>query len=320
MTEQLSLFDDKVVIINKGKDKLLKLNFKEAKEEFLRYRSIYPDSASVNYEIKIADFFINKPVSIREDMSLIQRVEVFYSLWEEFETYIEEIGYNNKSLIETLRKSYFKELTEKIEKKDLDGSLFFKEGIPVGLVCLLGGDYTTAIKLLQEALLKHPNNARAYGYLGDSYFLLGDLDLARICYREAFSIDPYEIDLKRLQDQEIHELIERVGEKNDFPLDWVPVYACLEDMFSKKEFISADDIKVVLDEYEALDRDYSKGANERVKAALFYRAMVLSENHRILRFIKRITIAGVREKMKGLDSHLFERYMAKKRDENSNGL
>lgn len=320
MTEQLSLFDDKLVIINKGKDKLLKLNFKEAKEEFLRFRSVYPDSASLNYEIKIADFFINKLVSIREDMSLIQKIEEFYSLWEEFETYIEEIGYNNKSLIETFRKAYFKELTEKIENQELDGSLFFKEGIPVGFVCLLGGNYTTAIKLLQEALLKRPNNAKGYGYLGDSYFLLGDLDLARICYREAFSIDPYQIDLKRLQDQEIHELIKRIGKKNDFSLDWLPVYACLEGMFSKKEFISADDIKVVLDEYETLDRDYAQGANERVKAALFYRAMVLSENHRILRFIKRITIAEVREKMKRLDSYLFERYMAKKRDENRNGL
>lgn len=320
MSEQLSLFDDKLVIINKGKGKLLKLNFKEAKEEFLRYRSLYPDSASVNYQIKIADFFINKLVSIREDMSLIEKIEEFYSLWEEFETYIEEIGYNNTSLIQTLQKSYFEELTEKIEKKDLDGSLFFKEGLPVGLVCLLGGNYTTAIKLLQEALLKRPNNARAYGYLGDSYFLLGELDLARICYREAFSIDPYQIDMKRLQDQEIHELIARIGEKSDFPLDWVPVYACMEGMFSKKEFISPDDIKVVLDEYEALDRNDSEGANERVKAALFYRAMVISENHRILRFIKRVTIAGVREKMKGIDRHLFETYMAKKRDENSNGL
>jgi len=310
MPKQLSLFDDRQVMVTRGLERLLVLDFNGALEEFSKYISLYPGSSDLKHEIEIADFFIKNMASINENLPLLKKVEGFYSLWEEFETYIQKTGYKNRAVIMDLRKSYFNGLAKKIENQDLEGCLFFKDETPIGLIYLFGDDLTTATKLLQEALLKNPS-AVTYAYLGDSYFLRGEIDWSRICYREAFTIDPHQIDIDRLRDPDLPSLIERIKKETDFPLDWLPVYAQLEGLFSDKEFKSFDDLKIAIDEYDKLDREYTKDKDEKLKASLFYRAMVLSDNHRMLKFIKQFTIAQVREKMKRLNGHLFEMYMQK---------
>ncbi|MDY7032633.1 MAG: hypothetical protein SVY10_12095 [Thermodesulfobacteriota bacterium] len=309
MAVQLSLFDDRPVMINRGFEKLLALDFNGAREEFTDCISTYPGSSDLRQEMEIADFFIKEMACIRKDIPVHESVEEHYSVWERFEVRVQDMEYENKTIIQKLRKSYFKALIEKMENNIPDGCLFFNSGLPIGLIYLFAGELVRATKLFQETILKDPHNAGTYAYLGDSYYLRGETDLSRVCYREAFSINPHQIDLMRVQDHDIHVLKERLEDQVDEPLDWLPVYARIEGLFREKELRSFDDLKIVMTEYENLAQTYAKMRDERSKAAFFYRAMVLSDNHRMLKFTKRINITEIRDTMKRIDERLFKRYM-----------
>lgn len=51
-------------------------------------------------------------------------------------------------------------------------------------------DFDQAILLFQQSLTADPKNAPAYSYLGQSYQVIGELDLARKYFDLALSIDP----------------------------------------------------------------------------------------------------------------------------------
>jgi len=52
------------------------------------------------------------------------------------------------------------------------------------------GKYRAAVKVLLPMLESHPRSAAAYGYLGGSYFELGEYDQSTECFRKATRISP----------------------------------------------------------------------------------------------------------------------------------
>jgi hypothetical protein len=44
--------------------------------------------------------------------------------------------------------------------------------------------------VLEQGIALHKNDSQLYGYLADAHYLNGHSEWARICYREAFVIDP----------------------------------------------------------------------------------------------------------------------------------
>ncbi|MCZ6558248.1 MAG: tetratricopeptide repeat protein [SAR324 cluster bacterium] len=59
-----------------------------------------------------------------------------------------------------------------------------------GVRAVQGGDFRSAIVLLERAVARDGRNADAYNYLGFSYRKLGKLDTALKHYRKALEIDP----------------------------------------------------------------------------------------------------------------------------------
>ena len=166
MPEQLSLFDDRITMRNRGVQKLLDLDFEGAREAFTKCRNVYPTSADLEHELEIAEFLTRKKASLRDDLPVLEKIQDAYTLWEEFDSYAQQIGYRNEAIIRNLQKSYFTKLTREVGTLGLDGGTLVKDGTPVGLAYLFAGNFTEATRLLQETVLKDPNNARSYAYLG----------------------------------------------------------------------------------------------------------------------------------------------------------
>ena len=64
--EQLSLFEDKYILLNRGCAELAKLNLKEARLLLQRYGDIYRDHEAVESKLKITDFLIRGFESITD--------------------------------------------------------------------------------------------------------------------------------------------------------------------------------------------------------------------------------------------------------------
>ncbi len=65
-----------------------------------------------------------------------------------------------------------------------------------GIDALNASQTDEAMDLLEQAIVAHPKNARAFAYLGQAHEKAGDMDKARKNYEAALSIDPD--DLKAL--------------------------------------------------------------------------------------------------------------------------
>jgi len=182
----------------------------------------------------------------------------------------------------------------------------------MGLFYLLAGRANEAMAILEALIAEKPENARAYGYLGDAYFLQGDVRTARVCYREAFVMAPRDVDVRRLLDGEIRQRLDDLEEDEEpdgDPFEWFPVRGQLEGIFERRLFRDLETMKHWLNRYLDLLKVYKKQENKALIPRLFYYAMVLSDNANMLQYIRKVDLADVRRRMKGWQPAFFVRHM-----------
>jgi hypothetical protein len=136
--------------------------------------------------------------------------------------------------------------------------------------------------------------------------------MARICYREAFSMAPHQVDFQRLKDREIKERIEDPGEREELDgdtFDWFPVRAQLDGIFEPRVLRDLDSLKHWLNRYLNLLKAYRNQEDKAIIPRLFYHAMVLSDNAEMLQHVKKANLVEIRQMMKTWQPALFARYM-----------
>lgn len=310
MPEQLSLFGEENTLLNRGIQRLIEMDFSGCLETLERYGQLFPWGQNVSREIALAVFWRDRLGAATWERIDAAEVERRYGLWLEFE---EAFGFPwaEDAIEQKAQVSYFSRLADGLAA-EARGLARLRGGTPLGLIYLLAGRADGAITSLQALIASAPEDARAYGYLGDAYTLRGDQRTARICYREAFSLDPFAVDLRRLRDRELREMLSPAAEDDDEEppsLEWFTVRAQLDGIFDRRILRNMEEVKQWLQRYLDLEQAYRKGAEGALAAQLFYHSMVLSDNAPMLRFIKQVDLAEIRRQMKSWHPAFFARHM-----------
>jgi tetratricopeptide (TPR) repeat protein len=310
MTEQLSLFGDENTLFSLGIQCLLEMDFGRCLETLERYGKLFPWGQNVRQERAMAEFWLTKLRGATWTEIDPVEVERRYSLWLEFE---EAFGFPwpEESIEGQFQVRYFGKLADRLAAIPMETPRL-PAGTPLGLIPLLAGRADRAIALLQAFIAAEPEDAKAYGYLGDAYAGRGDLRPARICYREAFVLDPGAVDLKRLRDPGLREMLSEAAADDDgepSAIEWLPVRAQLSGIFERRVLRNMEEVKQGLQRYLELEKKYRRGADGTLVPRLFYHAMVLSDNASMLRFVKQVDLAEIRRMMKGWNPALFARHM-----------
>jgi len=309
--EQLPLFQDKYMLLNGGSQELENLNLHEAKKAFLRYRDLYKNGGNIDDKLKITDFLItgfsNAPDPCPNEPAYL------YGLWNSFEDYVKSIGYESENLISGIKNSFFQKILTSVDRWNLTDTPYLSDNIPMGYVYLQAGQHDLAIKSLQACILATPDNAANYGYLGDTYTLRGEPEVARRCYLEACLIEPADIDWDHMKDGELLKLKDQLVETFDvnemLASEWFPSYAYIQGLFKSKMIRLNDELKKFVDEYLALRKVYSEKPAPELESKLFIRAIVLCDNEPFMKLIKGINFADIRRQMKEMNPSLFSRYI-----------
>ena len=310
MTKQLSLFGDENTLFNLGIQRLLEMDFSGCLETLERYRKLFPWGQNVGQEMRMAEFWLTKLQGVTWTEINSVEAERRYKFWLEFE---EAFGFPwpEESIEAQFQIRYFGRLTDELASSPKQ-ALGLPSGTPLGLIPLLAGRPDPAIALLQAFIAAEPDDARAYGYLGDAYAARGDLRTARICYREAFVLEPGAVDVRRLCDPGLREMLsEPVGNDDGeaSAVEWLPVRAQLSGIFERRVLRNMEEVKRWLQRYLDLEKEYRRGAGETLVPRLFYHAMVFSDNASMLRFIKQVDLAELRRMMKRWNPALFAQHM-----------
>ena len=312
--EQLLLFQDRDMLLNRGVLELARLNLDAAKGAFNRYQELYHGTDDIDRETKLTDFLI-KGLSVVPD-SCPERPAHLYRLWTSFESYLQSVNFMGENIVSEIKCSFFRKIREALEQCNLTDALYISDTIPTGYVYIQLKEYSLAIQSLQACIPVTPDNAAIYGYLGDAYMLRGepgDMDASRQCYLEAYLIDSGGIDWCHIKDIALLELKDQIIEERNLEdslaLEWLPSYAYIEGIFKPKTIRLNDGLKEFVDEYLNIKKVYDKEQASELKAKLFIRSMILCDNEDSLKFIKSIDFMDIRRLMKDINPDLFRRYL-----------
>lgn len=311
---QLSLFDDKFILLNEGTSALITLDLEEAKTKLQLYKERYREHGEVDRKLAMTEFllqgFVDSPASGSDEPLYL------YSLWNSFEDYVEAEGFKTPDLIQEIKKSFFSKLIASLNGRHSAENVWLCDSVPLGRLLIEAGDYDRAIASLQSALMTPSGNGNAsllYGYIGDAYIAKGELTVARKCYLEASLVDPQAVDWRRINDKELaalrSTLVTDRGMDDSEATEWLSSYAYIEGLFQPKALRLKDELKHFVNEYRELDRIYKKRGDAALKPKLFIRAIILCDNAAILQHVKGIDFIELRAQMKDIDGRLFTDYM-----------
>jgi tetratricopeptide (TPR) repeat protein len=311
MSEQLSLFGDENTLFDSGVQQLLDMDFDGCLKTLDRYEKLFPWGRDVSSITEAASFLGQRLKDLNWQGIDPHEAERIYHIWLEFERAF-GCPWEKDSVEAKLQVRFLVGLVDALDPSAGSTEPMLPGGTPVGLLYILAGRPDEAISALQSLIAAQTENATAYGYLGDAYFLRGDAKSARLCYREAFLLAPDRIDLERLLDSQLKDMLQNLQEDESLdedPFYWFPVRAQLDGFFETRRLRDLDDLKHWLDRYLDLEKVHSRQPQKDLLPKLFYHAMVLSDNADMMRFIKKVEILDVRKKMKEWHPYLFARHM-----------
>lgn len=309
---QLSLFQQNdMSFVNQGIAALKALDLEKAVELLQSHRSTYPRGYDVAPPMAVAGFLLAGLGEMPDESP--ERPEHLCGLWGELEKQLAVGNLQRLPCQEELKEAFFTRLIGEVEAAELSGCSFLPGGFPTGWLYLQAGRIDEAIRRLQTSVVEIPHRADLYGYLGDAYWLRGDVAVARRCYREACLIDPAGIDWSHMPDEDLTDLKAELllvyrGDAR-LALEWLPSHAWVEGLFEPKAVHVHDGLKELVKEYREIEKELTRREDPIGYARLFLRGMILCENVESLKFVKAIDLIQVRRAMKRANPDLFQQFL-----------
>ncbi len=237
--KQLAFKGDEVIKILNGVYSLFKEGqFEESVARLEEALKIDYDYPGVTSSLKCATFWREKQERLEEISGTYERGEYLLSQWRHFSCFVERVGGVSEKCLFNLKQYVFgkallcyKRLYD--ESGIYDSDVFLHMGR-----CYKGiGDYEKAIENLEIASQQKSGSPVIVVELADCYSLINEMRASKVFFREAFFINPQEIDLGNLESGFMHRLIDKLKGKgfNEPELaEWIPVYGTIYGVFNIK--------------------------------------------------------------------------------------
>ncbi len=135
-----------------------------------------------------------------------------------------------------------------------------------GFCLKIMGDYDKAQILLEEAVSLNKSSSSILAQLADVYSLINEEIHSKLFFREAFFINPQEIDLDSLESIIIKKIIEELKYKN-YSIkelkEWIPVYGTILGLFSVKKDLKPIDVGLLKQSIYSLNNQLQIGEIEK---------------------------------------------------------
>lgn len=193
--------------------------------------------------MKCLEFWKGQLSKMPETGNLLERGDYLCASWKNFILFLTHIGdtfetvrYVYKRFVFGLALDQYLALPDE-EKEKLGAAL----DIRLGRARKATGDIETALIHLERAAKAQRNDARVLAELADAYAMAGETRLSKALFREAFFLDPKNIEIEFLESEFILKIIENIKKlgysDNDIPV-WIPVYAEIWGVFNIKRELS----------------------------------------------------------------------------------
>ena len=186
-------------------------NFREAIKKIDKLMNINPDYPGLVESYRTAKFWQNRDKDLKKVEEGKMTADFLMEEWALYEDYASSRGMENSSAYKSAMKYIFFKASENYK-------LAFQRNEETGnrldLLINLGDcflrlkEYKYAVETLEYARNSYSASAKMMFILGESYFHLDDIPKALLYFREAFLIDPSQLDLSIIECKPVNDIVE----------------------------------------------------------------------------------------------------------------
>ncbi|MDC7225883.1 MAG: hypothetical protein PQJ61_03865 [Spirochaetales bacterium] len=302
-----SLLDEAYSCFNKGL-------FGESAKILDKALSIDFEDDRIICALKCANFWKGKEEKLESISDHFAKGEFLLKEWINFSSFFSGFSESDEKCLNTIRQWCFGNALKAYEKVFYDSG-----GNDSGILFRIGrcyksiGDYENALSFLERTFRLQKENPTVIAELADCYALINEVKTAKIFFREAFFIDPQEIEFAFLESMLIERLSGQLKDKgftgNDAK-EWLPVYGVVYGVFNiKRELkpLELGKLKQSIFSYEnRLDENGESGPETMPRLLNYYFRLV---DHYICVGEERVKIEDILRKIKRLNNEIFMEYI-----------
>lgn len=196
----------------------------------------------------------------------IEKSHYLLQQWALFQPFMRRVGLDDPDSGYALRQFVFGQALNLMSVYNNEAGVREPEVMHLVGVCLKGlGNYDAARRFLDSANGLRRESPAIMADLADAYALVGESDLAKVLFREAFAIDPQQIRLETLESAMMLRLmgsVEEAGYQGGELAEWLPVYGQILGVFSIKRELRAIEYGKLLQNIYNLEREIQEGIGD----------------------------------------------------------
>jgi tetratricopeptide (TPR) repeat protein len=268
---QLSFTDDPMLLgINQAYQLLEEGKFGDAVGRIDELLSAKPDYPGFVQAYRTAKFWKNREGEIKRLVRGKQTADFLMTQWESFRKYAQEKDLAESTAYRSVMRYIFFTASEhyKIAFQSQESTADnFDLLMNLGVCFLTLGEYKHTIETLEYARSSYRSNARLLAILAEAYFQSQEIPKSMLLFREAFSLNPSEVDLSLVKAKPLTDLVTLVRERRPGcadPREWVPVYGFLEDVFYVKRQLNSQQVEGIKREIYTMEKSYQSMKKEQL--------------------------------------------------------
>jgi tetratricopeptide (TPR) repeat protein len=320
---QLTFSDDPILnSINEVFQLIEKGEFSPAIEKINELMDIDADYPGLIESFRTAKFWNNRESEIRNLEEGKDTAEYLMKQWEVFNEYAESKDMTSSSAFKAAMRYIFFKASDHYKfafQEQQDTSSNFRFLLNLGDCFLRLEEYQSAIETLEFARSSYRSNARLLAILGEAYFHKGEIPKSLASFREAFFVDPSEIDINILRATPILELVEIIKkERSDYKdiNEWIPIYGYTHDVFYVKRNLNVHLVETIENDIYKLEVNFQKMnksqvENSNIVPRLINKYLWLLDYYTLQNY-NFDTITQIRDRLIKIDRDLFQEHFEKK--------
>ncbi|MGQ9843457.1 MAG: tetratricopeptide repeat protein [Spirochaetota bacterium] len=320
---QLTFYDDPLLQgINEAYALIEAGDFTQAVKKIEDLMTINPDYPGLAEAYRVARFWESRKKAMEELHKGKETADFLMTQWEEFEAFAQSRGLVFATAYQKAMRYVFFCASEHYtiafnDRENPTDNLQLL--MQLGTCFIRLGEYQHTIEALEYARSAYRSNASILSLLAESYYHTGDVPRALLYFREAFLLNPSEIDTQLLSAKPIIEALELVKEHKPDCTDvreWVPVMAHIHDIFYVKRQLNSSQLEAIKKDIIKLEASFQtmnkeKIAQSNVAPRLINRYLWMLDYFEFQQYDQK-SLLDIRDRLLAIDKGVFESYFLKK--------
>jgi len=266
---QLTFEDDPLYIKqNKAHKFLEEGNFEEAIEIFEAIFKGNQNYPGVLDGIKAARFWSTRKNKLKKIINSYHKGKLLLKEWRDFEKFMSKNSIKHGRSTVSIQKYIFSGIIESFVDAYNEGVIPDTDIlIQIGDCFKKLGTFEKAIEIYEYARSFNSDDPSLLAKLGDCYFSIDETSKAKVLFREAFFLDPGQIELDQIDSPFIHMLYQKTKEivkDPELTMYWIPVVAEINRAFNVKREPKKGELEKLRSEIENLEVEYNTNRKRRM--------------------------------------------------------